>query len=175
MARGRRRGRASNQFSVSQARALAGSANLHWSQWEKRVEGVFKTNGWEVWRDRVIPRSVLKSLRLPREIEDKILELLQKIARRQGYPDLYVGKKFAGGYEQVPHPLRQYTGLVPLYQGEIAVTGMVECKSGAATTTAKQDFWLELARLCPGQFSYVARPTAYPELVALAGGKEPLT
>lgn len=175
MARGRRKVRASNQVSRAEYRAIAGTTKLHWSQWEKRVEGVFVANGWEVWRDRVIPRSVLRTLHLPRDLEDNILELLQKIARRQGYPDLYVGKKFAGGYEQVHHPLRQYTGLVPMYRGEIAVTGMVECKSGAATTTAKQDLWLELASLCPGQFSYVARPTAYPELVALAGGKEPLT
>ena len=172
MGRRRRGPREPNRMSIGEARELAGAAKKGWSEWEKDVDGILRMNGWrDVWRDRVIPRSALKNLRLTKAQADELLSLLQRISRQAGFPDRLVGKEFAREAD-VPMSLRGAVGPLPARPGDgFAITGFIECKTGAATTTPKQDRWLELARKTPGMFGVVARPERRDELVEMLGGE----
>lgn len=164
----------SNRVSAKEARRLAEAGQLSWSQWEKRVDMILRTNGWEWWSDRVIPRSAVSNLGLAKPQVDRLMRVLQSVGRKRGLTDRLIRKVFAGGYEEIPPPLRQRLGLLPLYRGEVGVVGVVEMKTGGAETTDEQDAWLEIAELCPGMFGYVAHPSRQDELVAILGGKYPI-
>lgn len=164
-----------NRVSIREYQELASAAAKGWLEWERDVDGILKVNGWrDVWRDRVIPRSVLKGLGLTRRQEDDLIALLQKIGRQRGLPDRLAGKEFRL-VADVPAPLLKLAGSLPAAQpGGFAITGFIECKTGRATTTPKQERWLRIARRTPGMFGVVARPTRRDWLVDLLGGERSL-
>jgi hypothetical protein len=147
-----------NRMSVDEARALDKASKMGWQQWEKKVDGALRVNGWYWWRDRVLPK--------------RFGEEAQRVGRKAGLPDRLVAKTFFHVYE-LPLPLRSLLGPVVLKSpGEgFCVVGFIECKTGSARLTGEQERWLEIAHLTPGMFGYVARPERYDELVALLGGE----
>lgn len=48
--------RASNQVSAEEARSISALEGLSWQEFERKIDGALKANGWTVWRDRVLPK-----------------------------------------------------------------------------------------------------------------------
>lgn len=149
--------RPKNQVSMAEARRMAEGEKMHWLEWEKRVDGLLRCNGWDSWKDRVMPK--------------KFGAEAQRVGRKKGLPDRLVRKVFAG-FSDVPPLLRPMLGIAS-WDGKLAVVGVIECKTGAATTTPEQEKWLEAFRLLPGGFGMVVRPKDYRWLVERLGGEFP--
>lgn len=170
-------GKPKNSMSVEAFKAEAAIAALPWQELEKKVEGVWKANGWDCYRERVIPRKAFAGLRLPPGVLARIMALVQKLGRRKGWPDLYVAKRFAD-VGKIPPALLAHLAPEKLrtllyHRGPLVVTGAVEIKQGAGEETEGQLKWLGYAELCPGQFALVARSSNYERMVAMAGGIRP--
>lgn len=110
---------------------------------------------------------------------------LQRVGRKGGMPDRLIAKKIMP-MSKISLELLELTGGIgtvgiganwPTPKGEAmflgrdtrkgavvgsTVIGLVELKTGRATTTEAQERWLELANSCPGAFGAVGRPHETP-------------
>lgn len=165
---------------------------VSWSEWEKRVDGLLRTNGWEFWQDRVVGPGPLLKAGVPRAMLGKILKVVNSYGRKAGLPDRVVRKRFARPGE-VPLPLAEaitghegpdvpyaYVGNPDVLdrdsvrQTPFVVVGFIEMKTGSGRTTEAQEAWLQAAAMCPGMFAVRARPHNYDRLADLLGGRRPL-
>lgn len=149
-----RKGIPKNRMSIEQVRASAASEKMSWHEWEAKIDGALRMNGWVWWRDRVMPK--------------RFGDAAQSVGRKAGLPDRLVAKVFDSP-GAVPRDLAPLVGPMP---GErCGVTGFIEAKTARAVPTPKQERWLEIARLTPGMFGLVVYPHQYEELVGLLGGE----
>ena len=167
----------SNRVSAKEARRLAEADALPWGQWEKRVDMILRTNGWEWWSDRVIPRKVLSGLGLTKAQLDRLMRLLQSVGRKAGMPDRMIRRRFdeAKG-DAIPPALLRAMGWPAGFPRptRMTVIGYLEMKTGGAGVTEEQSEWIAYANEAMGTFGYVAHPSRQDELVAILGGKYPI-
>ncbi len=152
-------------MSVKEARELDARLKMNWSEWEKKVDGLLRANGWRSWRDRVIPNVLLK------EVPQHVRGQFQRYNRQAGLPDRLIAKEFPD-LREVPPELYKLVG-TGLAGSEFPVSlfGFVECKTGSGKVTAEQEAWLGLARMCPGMFGLVVYPADAGYLVQVLGGE----
>lgn len=166
--------RIANHMTRDEYKAQAHLEGLSWQQFEKKIDGTLRANGWEWWSDRVIPPGVLIKAGVPRHALGAVLKIVNSYGRKEGLPDRLVRREFASKN----HMSEKLWELVrpPAYDinvsGVLTAVGFIEIKTGGATTTAGQDKWIEAAALCPGMFSVAVWPQGFDLLVELLGGEK---
>lgn len=170
---GSKRGRISNSMSADEVRRASGLEELSWSEFEKKVTGAIRANGWEYWADRVIPAGAFQGLQIPRPVMGRLLKIVNSYQRKRGLIDRLVWKRFESGLE-VPERIAPLLGNIGSYLDcPLVVFGAIEIKTGSATETSEQADFLHAAALCPGMFSLTVYPQGYDTLCEILGGERP--
>lgn len=179
--------REANRMSIEEARHYEKLAGMGWHEWELEFNGLLKEGGWWWFQDRVIPTQEIRKKLFALGASPAVIHpfmkwldrWLQSVGRKAGLPDRLIAKRFSPA-DEISRELYQLSGRgIYIYMNEehhyyaaqdlgtgavvgYTILGLIELKTGQATTTEKQQKWLDLAQDCPGAFGAVARPHEKP-------------
>lgn len=126
-------------------------SKMSWKQWEVKLEGAFRVNGWDFWADRDRPTKNKKVLK----------------ARMPGHPDIFGWKYFEG----LPHK-ELMTASGYFKPGTYQV--WLEAKTGKGKPTERQLEVVQTLNKGPAVVARIVFPHDYDTVIELLGGVYPL-